>query len=123
MAGALGDPRATQFTSLAIGSGHSLGGGDYASGSTVLAIKYITVAPSVATVVASGVSTQTFTATGFGLSDWCDASFVTALPQGVFAQVWLSAASQGSIAFSNTSGATTAVSGATFILQLVKLAP
>lgn len=121
MAGALlGSP--TVFSSISIGSGHSLGGGDYAAGTAIYAHQFLTVSSSTATVVASGVSTQTISTPGFGLGDVVTASFITALPQGVSAQVWMSAASQASLALSNTSGATTGVSATTVILNLYKVA-
>lgn len=114
----------TYLTSLGIGSGHSLGGGNYADGTPVYASVYTKFNTSAATIVASGVSTQTFTATGFGPGDWCDiTSGATALPQGIIMQVYFSGSSQGSIAFSNTSGATTTVPITTVVVKMDKIAP
>ena len=123
MAGAL-NSSPTGFTSIAVGSGHSVGGGDYPAGTALYASVYTTFNTSVATVVASGVSTQTFTATGFGPGDYVGiCSGATALPQGIGMQVYFSASSQGSIAFSNTSGATTNVPITTVVVHMEKITP
>jgi hypothetical protein len=115
---------ATYVTSLGVGSGHSLGGGDYVAGTPIYASVFTKFNTSAATIVASGQSVQTFTATGFGPGDFADiCSGATTLPQGIVMQVWLSAASQGSIAFSNLSGATTTVPVTTVIVELLKIAP
>ena len=115
---------ATYVTSFGIGSGHSLGGGNYPDGSPVYASVYTKFNTSAATVVASGQSIQTFTATGFGAGDWCDiVSGVTALPNGIVMQAYFSGSSQGSIMFSNFSTATTTVPITTVVVKMDKVAP
>lgn len=123
MAGALNSSPAG-FTSVTIGSGHSVGGGDYPSGTAVYASVYTTVNTSAATVVASGVSSQNITVAGFGPGDYVNVcSGATALPQGILMQAALSAASTVAVSFSNTSGATTTVPVTTLIVHLVKITP
>ena len=123
MAGALNSVP-TVFSSVSIGSGQSISGTAYPAGTNVNSWKFQTVTTSVATVVASGVSTQTATVTGFGTGDFCDAtSNITALPKDIVMQVYLSAANQLTVAFSNFSAATTAVPATDIIVQLVKITP
>jgi hypothetical protein len=123
MAGNL-NSAAPGFTSMSIGSGHSLGGGNYPAGTPVYASVYTTFNTSAATVVASGDSTQTFTATGFGPGDYIGiCSGATALPQSVLMRAYLSASSQGSIVFSNLSGATETVPVTTVVVHLAKITP
>lgn len=123
MAGAL-NSTPTGLTALAIGSGHSVGGSDYPTGTAVYASVYSTVNTSAATVIASGISTQSITFTGFGPGDYVNVcSGATALPVLVGMSAYLSAANTVSVAFSNLSGATTTVPITTLLVHLVKVTP
>ncbi len=114
----------TQFPALTLGSGHSVGGGNYPDGTPVYSSVYTTFNTSAVTVVASGVSVLTFTVNGFGPGDYINAcSGATAIPQGIVINAYLSAASTVALGFSNTSGATTTVPITTVVVHLVKITP
>ncbi len=123
MAGAL-NSSPTVFSSISIGSGHSVGGGNYPGGTAVYASQYSTFNTSAVTIAASGVSVLTFTTAGFGPGDWVGVSSgATALPQGIVINPYFSAASTLAIGFSNTSGAATTVPITTLVVKMDKVAP
>ncbi len=102
-----GQAIATTFTSIAIGSGHSSGGSDYATGSPVYAWKFITVPVVATTVTATKSATTTYAVSGFTVGDYVNAVVGTAsgLSLGVTLDAWMSAGETVTIQYSNVSTA------------------
>ena len=118
-----GNNTATQFTSLSIGSGHSLGGTDYPAGTTIYGITYSTIPVVATTVTATKSVTTTATVSGYTVGDYVNAVVASAsgLSAGVTLDAWMSAGATVTIQYSNVSTAAANQIATNVLLECVKV--
>lgn len=90
-----------------------------AMGATLSKILFATGSVTFTDILTTAGQTQTFTLTGALTTDTLLWSFGSAIPDGVIAQAWISAANTVSVRFWNTTGST--ISGASYTFKAIAL--